>query len=120
MNNAVETLKAAKAVIATPEAWIKRDFARKERENSDGSLYGNDAEATCFCGLGAIQKVTNVGDKMWENPLYMKARDYLTTAIAGYEYGDFPRFNDAPTTTHEMVLDAFDRAIALAEAGGTA
>ena len=94
-----ENLIAAKALIDTPEKWLK------------GKL--SDREERCFCAYGAVASVTNY--EAGEDIAMVEAlRRALPHAFAPNPRGilDIAQFNDLPTTTHADVMAWFDRAIA--------
>lgn len=96
-----ENLIAAKALIDTPEKWIK------------GSL--QNAEETCFCTYGAAAKVARTF------PHKSGMDSLLTDALADALPDSFlpdpngilsiAQFNDDPSTTHADIMALFDRAI---------
>lgn len=95
-----EVLRAAKALIATPETWAD----------------GNTARITGpkYCAGMAIGFA-----------LSSPRRDVLPLRCSVFRYfgygpsmSDIGQWNDAPERTHSDVMAAFDRAIALAEANG--
>ena len=103
-----DTLIAARALLADPAKWIKRDYAKR----ADGEVvFGNDEGAVCFCGFGAIQHVLDTENE--PDPLSV-----LLTDAAREMFPDrvgersFAAFNDHPDTTHADVLAVFDKAIA--------
>lgn len=116
-----ETLAKAKSLIADPANWFKGDWV-------------DDDNPECMCGMGAVAKASGLsfeGSEMLK-VIGSKFEFYLASA-AGYEipeasmynkiqnigplkFGRFAMFNDKEATTHEMVMVAFDKAIALAEA----
>lgn len=101
-----EQLRAAKALIDTPEKWTKGCNARA----FDGaSLDPRDVLASCFCSFGAMVHVEDNSDNRRE-------ADHALFMAVG-EIAPFPgyiSFNDADTTTHADVMALFDRAIELA------
>lgn len=102
----VADLKAARALIDTPEKWLK------------GTLYGdNDGAmvrvgwATCFCMDGAIDRACSDGLGIDHNR--------ATAAVEALGLGgsmEVWKWNDAPERTHAEVMAAFDKAIEKAEA----
>lgn len=105
----VEDLKAARAVIETPDKWAKGYYAYDAKGNWTDA---DNPEACKFCGIGAVQKVT---DGEWGDRARVVEK-FLTEVIRSDTFLYFPKFNDDPDTTHADVLAAFDRAIAAAEA----
>jgi hypothetical protein len=122
MNKTQRLLAAAKAIIADPAKWIKGKYAiAAEDATSMGYgckvpshfalLLGYQPNAVCFCSVGALQKAAGE-DGDWGG-----ASLFLDKAVKRLTDGKFehtPRFNDAPTTTHEDVMAMFDKAIELA------
>lgn len=101
-------LTAALAKIEKPEAWTKGFFARDQYGER---VFAVSDAAVCWCGDGAIFSLSLN---------FHRERDALealcAAAPAATHY--FPKFNDAPKTTHADVVDVFKRAIA--NAGGVA
>lgn len=95
-------LRAAKALIDTPEKWTRRAYAKTSQ--GVACLFSDEA-AQCFCALGAIFRVTPSLDRE------VAAVDAIKRAM-GVNY--IPSFNDYHS--HAEVMEAFDRAIAAAEA----
>lgn len=101
MTTTRDTLVAARALIAEPEAWTQGAFAKR----ADG---GNTAAiapaAICWCARGAIEMASR-GSFENEN----------AAVYAFQKANDTPSFiaewNDAPERTHAEVIAAFDRAI---------
>ena len=100
-------LRAAKALIDTPDKWTKGEFARTK---TGRKCKVESSRATCFCSLGAIERIP--------------ARPFTVSALRGRQMlKDVMRrdnitipisvFNDS--ATHDEVMKLFDRAIALAE-----
>lgn len=100
-----EILIEARKNIATPEAWVKgASFACF---NGDGNLTPCfRSEATCFCALGALQKAAGTDDFRVD----LAVLDAANT-LFDRQWQQLWHFNDHPATTHEMVLQAFDKAI---------
>lgn len=111
-----EILKAAKAVIEKPENWTQNFYA-KDAEGFD--VMGNDSLATCFCSLGAIQKIVNYNDHPGHGTSPNEAKsavellNKVTKELSGMLMASF---NDV--ATHDGVMEAWDKAIAQAEAKG--
>lgn len=88
-----DILEGVRDLLADADNWIQGDYAK----TSDGSpTTGIDPEATSFCMLGAVQKVTQSSD--W---YLLDVVDFLSDMT---EMGDVVEFNDAPITTHEDVI----------------
>lgn len=97
-----DQLKAAKALIDTPEKWTKGAFAR-DRDGDD--VYETDGDtAVCWCAVGAINKAfgCHAGLTVVQALYAALPADFQLVAS----------FNDHPDTTHADVMALFDRAIA--------
>lgn len=97
----VETLEKARDLIAQEGKWTQGWFARAA--NGDAVIAECD-DAVCFCMAGAIKRVTD------KNSMYIRALTTVQDAV-GMNVGSF---NDDPTRTQAEVVEAFDKAIALA------
>lgn len=102
MNQLADDLRAAKALVDTPEKWLQGRYAADE--NGDPRCV-NELDAVRFCALGAIYKAA-VG----AGSDYHLARDAFYD-VAGEIVSEW---NDAPARTHAEVMAAFDAAIAKA------
>lgn len=102
MNQLARDLRAAKALIDTPEKWTQRAHARTVEGYSCDS---DDPKATSFCSLGAIYRTVPVSEYSREDCLRGALRPYA---------GNIAHFND--NNTHADVMAAWDKAIADAEA----
>lgn len=101
MSELADDLRAAKALIDTPEKWLQHDWGGPK----DGG----------YCSLGAIGTATHADAG---NPRYDAAklalsfaitRDPLTPLKSAFDI--IVRYNDARATTHADIMAAFDRAI---------
>lgn len=102
-----DDLRAARKLIERPEAWTKKEEAR----DSDGNSVGATSDyATCWCSLGAVERVCGG----W-NARYVAAELALADVLPKHSGAVVWEYNDAPTTTHADILALFDRAIAAAE-----
>jgi hypothetical protein len=78
-------------------------------------------EAYQFCAIGAVfRSVDKEPDYAYKNraPEVFNAEIFLDTAcnlVSEEANFDMVTFNDHPSTTHEMILQAYDRAIELAK-----
>lgn len=102
MNQTQATLIAAKAVIDTPEKWIRGASAcdRKGIPVAPRSHY-----ATCFCIIGAVDRVAkNFDDR----------REAFDMLYKSTNIDIISEWNDDPARTHAEVMEAFDKAIQLA------
>ena len=95
--NTYETLIAAKELIKDPENWMQGDYT-----NGKG----------CYCALGSLIEVAGVGSH------YEKAQFLLVEVVEReLEVGEtFSVYND--NHDHRKVMEAFDKAIALAKERG--
>jgi hypothetical protein len=113
-----EILTQAKALIADPEHWIQGWYARIGKHGR--SVWSTDANATCFCSLGALGRVTaqpQYHAAPFQSPTASimtssKAQGYLERSMGGL----ISIFNDEHA--HAEVMAAWDQAIALAVADG--
>ena len=96
-----QALIDAKVLIGTPEKWTKHYAAR---DHNYLPVREHDATAVCFCTIGALSKVCGGTHEV----LFRIARNKLQIACKGA----ITTFNDSSVTTHEDVMDVFDKAIA--------
>lgn len=102
MKTTVQILTEARELLSDESRWTKGVVARKE---SGEPVLPNHPEACSFCTLGAIAKVAE-GDEVY----------YPVMSILRHVMGQtITFFNDAPERKHSEVLEAFDKAIALAK-----
>ena len=101
-------LSAAKALIDTPEKWTQGAGAR----NARGVSVSHASDAVCFCSAIACKVV--VGEYQFAWPMFETLRQAIPEGSAAYTV---VKYNDHPDTTHDDVMDLFDRAIAAAEEG---
>lgn len=98
-----EDLRAAKALIDTPEKWAHSSRARKQEGGA--SLCALDAMyEVCPSGIGGASRALR--DAI---PDYFRFNPHSALA-------KLAQFNDAPNTTHADIMALFDRAITTAEA----
>ena len=98
----VADLKAAKALIDTPEKWTKGRLRLRDK-------YG---KVCAMCSIGAIYTAA----EELLGPRHDAARDAFRAATGCLPFDSVPEWNDAPERTHAEVMAAFDKAIASAEA----
>lgn len=99
----VEILKAARELISDRARWTQRVSARYE---NGLSCWIYDQAAVCWCASAAILKVSDKGvSTVNRQKAEIALRCTVDTSIS--------TFNDRHT--HREVLDAFDRAISIAE-----
>lgn len=110
MNQLAQDLRAARALIDTPEKWNKSGTSATN-EAGTGVPACSDG-ACCFCVFGGIRRAVSA-DWTRENAC-------LCSLYAAIGFSDDParlfRWNDAPERTHSEVMAAFDKAIEKAEA----
>lgn len=92
-----ENLIAARALIDTPEKWVK------DAHEKDG----------CYCAMGAIGAVLPRNYHGWVSDTAQYRA--LAAAVPAEFHGNVPNFNDHPATTHADIMALFDRAIAAQE-----
>ena len=88
-----EVLKEAKELLKDPNNW-----------NKDGLYYKiNDQDSGCYCIFGAINQVTG--------NYYPEADEFYFEAKFNTSSDPVIDFNDDPETTHEDLMDWFDKMI---------
>lgn len=97
-------LRDAKGFLSHPGAWIQRDNAKDHGNNSVGL---SSPCAIRFDAYGAMRRAADI-----------HGADFETLRLFDRVNGIRHRagWNDAPERTQKDVLEAFDRAIAVAEA----
>lgn len=101
----VDILKKAQKLVAN--GWVQGS-AREEKE--DGTV--------CYCMTGAIR---NAYGARWLHRGFAQTLMYLMPQPEKFPWttpGLIPRYNDAPSTTQEDVLNMFSWAIGIELAGG--
>jgi hypothetical protein len=114
---ASETLKKAKEKIKSPYSWTKDSLVKGLY--SDGTLrecHLDDEIACCWCSIGAVMAVVPDGSSYEFTGNVARAVSILND-ICRQENGfnNVAVFNDSPDTTHQDVMEVFDRAIEVAE-----
>lgn len=98
-HTSVEILRAARALISSPENWLQGTFA----QNDFGvGVCSGDVTAVCFCSQGAINYFKYEAD--------YDAVKKATSTLSRNMDGSIFLFND--NHTHAEVLAAWDKAIA--------
>lgn len=111
-----QLFQAARDWLANPKHWTKGHYAKDENGNPTDPYPFNRKRIACTCALGAMLKVDP--DQYIRLGVSNRLRDYIPktfSSLSGRRAAQMRhvhRFNDAPTTTHQDVLDLFDRAIA--------
>lgn len=101
---AAEVLRKARELISDQKRWTQKAYARDRYGFGTGPWLKN---AICFCSRGALMKASGLKvNEVVATP--------ANTVLQSNMNGNVPLFND--THTHAEVLEAFDRAIAAAEA----
>ena len=109
MSEVSETIRAARKLIEKPENWCQGADAR---DVHGVSVDSTSPTAVGRCVAGALHAASASDYK------YHAALDVLLAFTVTRNTGWIFAFNDHPDTTHAMVLDLFDRAIAMEEADG--
>ena len=123
MDIEMKILKKAREIITPKERWAK-GFLAKDRNNYPVSP--TSFRAICFCAEGAIGKASDLlqgdlGSSCSEDQIVHAARiqtratDMLDSEVFQAYGMHVSDWNDHSETTHEDVLDMFDRAIARAQ-----
>lgn len=99
---ALESLRSARARIATPDRWTQSAAAR---DSGGRGVEATDPSAVCWCLIATLQL------SRWLE--HENALTAVTIETGGY----LAQFND--THTHAEVLAALDRAIARLESAPT-
>jgi hypothetical protein len=100
--NALEILKAARAIIANEKNFTQGEFAR---DSLDNKVLVTDTRACKFCSIGAIRKVP--GTTADEQQAALR---HLENTVKGC----IDDFNDSHG--HSVVLSVWDKLIAKLEA----
>jgi hypothetical protein len=100
-----EILRAARALIEKPEAWVQKQYRAYADEKCE--------VVTGYCLVGALTRGEVIGprclgsdDEFWRAYECVADQSRVTPEV----------WNDAPGRTHAEVLALLDRAIAAAEA----
>lgn len=114
-----EFLILSKEKINTPDKWFKGEWA----VNKDGfpvRSYSNDA--VCFCSAGALNRTQHrlvENDGPWNEDKVSRLADmaafYLRKVCFNLHGINFINFNDRESTTHEEMMNVWDKAIELAK-----
>ena len=113
----LQSLTAARALIADPKHWTKNTYAK---DVEGRSVPATDPEAFCFCSVGALYKVNDV-EHMCQG---LPGRSFLFKAAFEVSTKYF-RDTQGPITLndkveHAIVMEMYDRAITLATEGEAA
>ena|SRR3990167_1311127 len=102
----LDDLKAARALLSNSKRWTKGAFAKRTKR-SVVWVSPFSVEATCWCLMGAIRKVTDDNDTA--NVVAIDALEECLPEI--YHHFALSVFNDAQTTKHKDVMALLDCAI---------
>jgi hypothetical protein len=108
MKPVLKLLRDAKKKIGTPETWCKGYFAKDDEGYNVNSLHN---KAVRWCSIGAINFCSYDGEDT------VRACKYLAQSLYTVldTYMGIQSFNDDENTTHKDVMQAFNRAIKLAQ-----
>ena len=105
-------LRKAREIITPEDRWTKGVLAR---DSQGRSVSADSKDAVCFCAMGAIDKAAFQQYRTSAHLSFMEVGDTASDAISvlGEEVGTrtVNVWNDDPNTTHEDVLEMFDRTI---------
>lgn len=98
----IEVLVKAKKLLSDPGKWYKGYFAVNKFGKHTSSLKD---DACKWCMLGALRRVC-----FGKNDIQIEAENHLSKAVGW----NIPEFNDRKQTTHQDIMNAFDKAIVAA------
>lgn len=106
----LEVLRGARELLADARHWIQGADAF----DASGTELVNGYEdgATCWCLVGALEKVSGRTMATYHEPAYRIIDDLIDPDMGG----DPREWNDAPERTHSDILALLDKAISTAEA----
>ena len=115
----VLVLETARKRILDPQHWIKDYYARSTEVDEGGEAFATSATsayAACWCAEGAVMWAVRRLDESHEaeGVSVDDAKRVVCEAFNTAHSKNFPHLhvaNDAPETTHEMMITAFDHAI---------
>lgn len=109
-----EILIEAKKMIENPDAWIKGWPCGLRKAGSFS--FALPEEANCYCASYAIEHAANkVANREARDLAFRAEAAFLQSVFKLFGYHSWVcHFNDSRHTTHEMVMQAFDTAIAAA------
>lgn len=110
-----KTFIRAKEIISDPDHWCKH-YSQK---SIDGRAATKAEDMHSFCMTGAIMaainkdlffELYNIGNP--DHPLRAGYQEYLRSyGFASQKFGSLSSFNDDEETTHDMVMQEFDKII---------
>lgn len=107
MTTTIEVLRQARSLIDTPGKWCQGSYGEGPDpfDYSQRCAFGAFCDARTELGLDGTARDT--------------ALDYSLASKDAWDYrhtGSYVTFNDHPDTTHQDIMDLFDKAIKIAEA----
>lgn len=116
MSQLAQDLRAAKALIDTPEKWTKGAFARapdgKRTHATSDSATSRCMAGACICA--SLIQVSMNHDRR-ANAMLLALEDVVGPCVTDHD--PVTGFNDSPQRTHAEIMAAFDKAIAKAGGG---
>lgn len=104
-----EILIKIRELLADPKHWTKGSYARVKKGGESTSY---DVEnATCWCLMGALNKVVN---GVYDSST-IKAKNLLQSCLPIKYLEQLIEFNDNKNTKHAQIIKALDCAIEKAE-----
>ena len=97
-------LEKAKDIVSTPDRWCRRDWAETIE---GGKISPFSTKAVRWCAYGAI---ACAGRRIGKEYILDASIDIFNSVSEK----DVISLNDDPGTTHDMLMETFDRAIAKA------
>lgn len=107
------TFRAMRKLLSDPQRWTKGSLAR-HRQGARWSVPVDSPQATCFCLLGADNKVQPDPSLRDRTQLAMEQ----SLGLWFRPGAAIPQFNDARMTKHEDILEFLDVNIQLAKMAG--
>lgn len=105
-----EILIEAKKLIKNPDNWIK--YARAKTTKHGLGVDPLDEQATCFCAVGAVQKIKNCDV---DTAYSCQEANLLSECLPKtFHLHRIWSFNDNFKTTHNQIIQVFNKAIRLA------
>jgi hypothetical protein len=105
-------LQGARGLVAFPKGWTKNQWARDSAGLRCSPL---NQRATCFCVLGAIQRIASRQSdgslRMTTDRIFDMENTVLVFSTVN-SIDSVESWQDDPARTHSEVLVAFDKAIA--------
>lgn len=111
MKTATRILENARALISEPEHWTRGTMARVGVRGRH--VDSKDADATCFCALGALRRAASSGSE-FEEVRYLLGRA-IGSLGAGKRIALYNDRKGCKTKRHAEILAAFDAAIKLSK-----